>query len=201
MKELIAGKPPQSRRLITQVNGLKPMEMPIGGAKPGTGISGLLLNAFTAAFDLIQTDIAQKQVQEASKPIRGDAARLQAVSRLSTQVNLPPQPILPTHPDAGQPSSGAATPTATSARAGGESTGWLAKTARVGTETITVPAGTFECDHYAGESNGKRTDVWVSSKVPWHGLVKLASADSNMELQRVFEHETSMIKDLPKKKK
>ena len=33
----------------------------------------------------------------------------------------------------------------------------------VGTETITVPAGTFSCDHYRNDT--KNSDVWVSDKV------------------------------------
>ena len=52
----------------------------------------------------------------------------------------------------------------------------------VGTETITVPAGTFECQHYKGTD--PPTDVWVSSKVsPW-GLVKSEARDSSMVLVR-----------------
>jgi hypothetical protein len=53
---------------------------------------------------------------------------------------------------------------------------------KVGTETITTPAGTFECDHY--RSGDPPSDVWVSSKVsPW-GLVKSQSKDSTMLLTK-----------------
>jgi hypothetical protein len=53
----------------------------------------------------------------------------------------------------------------------------------VGTETITVPAGTFECQHY--KANDPPGDVWVSPKVsPW-GLVKSQNKDSGMVLVRV----------------
>jgi outer membrane lipoprotein-sorting protein len=53
---------------------------------------------------------------------------------------------------------------------------------KVGTETITVPAGTFSCEHYRA-SDGS-SDVWVSDKIsPW-GLVKSVSKDSTMVLSR-----------------
>jgi hypothetical protein len=54
----------------------------------------------------------------------------------------------------------------------------------VGTESITTPAGTFECQHY--RTTDPPGDVWVSSKVsPW-GLVKSQGKDSNMILTRVI---------------
>jgi hypothetical protein len=53
---------------------------------------------------------------------------------------------------------------------------------RVGTETITVPAGTFTCDHYRASDSS--SDAWISDKVaPW-GLVKSVGKDSNMVLVR-----------------
>ncbi|HXZ18580.1 MAG TPA: hypothetical protein VEG63_01445 [Candidatus Acidoferrales bacterium] len=50
----------------------------------------------------------------------------------------------------------------------------------VGTESVTVPAGTFLCHHYrASDGSG---DAWISAKVsPW-GLVKSVNKDSSMEL-------------------
>jgi len=71
--------------------------------------------------------------------------------------------------------------------------------AKVGTESVTVPGGTFECDHYSSDSNGKHSDLWISTKVSPYGLVKLTSADTHMELQKVLEHETSQIKGEPMK--
>ena len=44
---------------------------------------------------------------------------------------------------------------------------------RVGEETITVPAGTFQTIHYRDETSGN--DVWVSESVPF-GLVKTSLA-------------------------
>jgi hypothetical protein len=42
----------------------------------------------------------------------------------------------------------------------------------LGSETVTVPAGTFTCEHYRGKSNDG-SDVWVSKDVPPYGLVKM----------------------------
>lgn len=71
--------------------------------------------------------------------------------------------------------------------------------AKISSETITVPAGTFECDHYSSTYNGKTADVWISSKVSPYGLVKMKSDDSSMELQAVLDHETSKITAEPMK--
>jgi hypothetical protein len=62
---------------------------------------------------------------------------------------------------------------------------------KVGTETITVPAGTFVCDHYRTK-NG--SDVWISSKVYPYGLVKSSSKEMTIELQKVLSDQTSEIK-------
>ncbi len=70
---------------------------------------------------------------------------------------------------------------------------------KVGTEKVTVPAGTFECEHYRSASNGKNSDVWVSSKVSPYGLVKLVSGETRMELQKMLAHETSQITGEPMK--
>ena len=62
---------------------------------------------------------------------------------------------------------------------------------RVGTETITVPAGTFSCEHYRA-SDGS-SDIWVSDKVaPW-GIVKTVGKDSNMVLARQITGATTKI--------
>ena len=55
----------------------------------------------------------------------------------------------------------------------------------VGTESITVPAGTFECQHYR-TTDSSPADVWVSAKIsPW-GLVKSQSKDNTMVLTKVI---------------
>ena len=69
----------------------------------------------------------------------------------------------------------------------------------VGTESVTVPAGTFETEHFRSTTNGKTSDVWVSTKVAPYGLVKMTSADTNMVLVKVLEHETSQITGEPQK--
>jgi hypothetical protein len=198
-KELMAGEPAQPKRRIVQVAGLNPVEAPVGGASRGGGIALVLLNALVVALDAVQTDAAQRQIQQASRPIRGDAGKLQYASRESTQIQLPASAVSPAHPDPGAPANGPVVPApAPTATTGGRP----ANVVRVGTESVTVPAGTFECDHYAGDSNSGHIDFWISPGVGLSGLVKLSSGDDfSMELQKVFEHETSQIKDLPRKKK
>jgi hypothetical protein len=70
---------------------------------------------------------------------------------------------------------------------------------KVGTEPVIVPAGTFLCDHYRSTSHGTTADLWVSSKVPPYGMVKMASADMTMVLVKVLQGETSQIKGQPQK--
>ncbi len=63
---------------------------------------------------------------------------------------------------------------------------------RVGTETITVPAGTFTCEHW--KSKDGTTDAWIAEKTgPW-GLVKSVSKDSTMVLMRTISNATTKIK-------
>jgi len=64
----------------------------------------------------------------------------------------------------------------------------------MGSETITVPAGTFTCEHYRSADGD---DVWVSSKVsPW-GLVKMTGARANMTLDKVITDAKDMITGTP----
>ncbi len=53
---------------------------------------------------------------------------------------------------------------------------------RVGTETITVPAGIFACEHWRAKDGSG--DYWISEKVRPMGLVKTAGKDSSMVLLR-----------------
>lgn len=70
---------------------------------------------------------------------------------------------------------------------------------KIGTETITVPAGTFRCDHYR-QTNGDWTgDVWVSRDVRPNGMVKMESPEGNMTLVKVLSNETSRIKGAPRR--
>ena len=71
------------------------------------------------------------------------------------------------------------------------------KAERVGTETITVPGGTFSCEHYRMKDGS--ADVWVSDKVaPW-GLVKTQGKDSSMVLTKVITDATDHITGTPRK--
>jgi hypothetical protein len=70
---------------------------------------------------------------------------------------------------------------------------------KVGTETVTVPAGSFVCDHYRDSAGNPPSDIWVSTKVSPYGLVKMTSKDTSMELLKVLENETSQIKGEPQK--
>ena len=65
----------------------------------------------------------------------------------------------------------------------------------VGTESITVPAGTFSCMHYRMKDGS--TDAWVSDKVgPW-GLVKSEGKDSSMVLTKIITDATDHITGTP----
>jgi hypothetical protein len=64
----------------------------------------------------------------------------------------------------------------------------------LGSETVTVPAGTFTCEHYQSADGG---DVWVSTKIsPW-GMVKMNSKDTTMVLEKVVTDAKDMITGTP----
>lgn len=64
----------------------------------------------------------------------------------------------------------------------------------LGVETITVPAGTFSCEHY---QSAEGDDVWVSKTVsPW-GLVKMTGKDTDMVLEKVITDAHDMITGTP----
>jgi len=67
----------------------------------------------------------------------------------------------------------------------------------VGTETVTVPAGTFSCEHYKVRDGSG--DVWVNAKVsPW-GLVKFTGKDSTMVLLKTITDAKDHITGTPMK--
>jgi hypothetical protein len=71
------------------------------------------------------------------------------------------------------------------------------KAERVGSESVTVPAGTFTCEHYRMKDGS--ADVWISDKVaPW-GIVKTQGKDSSMVLTRVVTDAKDHITGTPKK--
>ncbi|HET9400360.1 MAG TPA: hypothetical protein VFO34_05375 [Candidatus Acidoferrales bacterium] len=49
---------------------------------------------------------------------------------------------------------------------------------RVGTETITTPAGSFDCDHWRAKDGSG--DAWISSKVVPFSLVKMTDKDGSI---------------------
>jgi hypothetical protein len=70
---------------------------------------------------------------------------------------------------------------------------------KVGTEMVTVPAGTYLCDHYRKKEPNGIADYWMSSKVTPYGCVKAVAPLETMELTKVLTSETSQIKGEPKK--
>jgi hypothetical protein len=67
----------------------------------------------------------------------------------------------------------------------------------VGTETITVPAGTFSCTHFRNKDGSG--DAWISDKVgPW-GLVKTQGKGDSLILTKVITDAKDHITGTPKK--
>jgi len=67
----------------------------------------------------------------------------------------------------------------------------------VGTETITVPAGTFSCQHIRQKDGSN--DAWISDKVsPW-SLVKYQDSKSTMVLTKVISDAKDRITGTPTK--
>ena len=69
----------------------------------------------------------------------------------------------------------------------------------VGSETITVPAGTFECEHYRKQEPHGTVDVWISPKVSPYGTVKISSGEMTIALEKVLSNENSHIQGEPQK--
>jgi hypothetical protein len=65
----------------------------------------------------------------------------------------------------------------------------------LGSETITVPAGTFKCEHYRSKDGSG--DTWVASNVsPW-GMVKHTGTDSTIVLTKVITDAKDKITGTP----
>jgi hypothetical protein len=64
----------------------------------------------------------------------------------------------------------------------------------LGSETITVPAGTFACEHYRTKDGG---EVWVGKDVPPWGMVKYQGKDSTMVLTKVLSDVKDKIVGTP----
>lgn len=67
----------------------------------------------------------------------------------------------------------------------------------VGSETITVPAGTFLCEHWTKDSG--KGDVWISSKVSPMRLVKSVDENQTMVLSKIITDAKDHITGTPMK--
>lgn len=67
----------------------------------------------------------------------------------------------------------------------------------IGKETITVPAGTFECDHY--QAADKSWDTWLSAQVPPFGVVKSKDTTGEMTLVRTMTGVVDRVKGTPQR--
>jgi len=65
----------------------------------------------------------------------------------------------------------------------------------VGSESITVPAGTFTCEHYRLKDGSG--DTWVSTKVAPFGVIKHQGKDSTMVLTKVITDAKDKIVGTP----
>ena len=54
----------------------------------------------------------------------------------------------------------------------------------IGTESVTVPAGTFNCEHWKNDKNN--SDVWTSDNVTPFGMVKEAGQNRTMVLTKIL---------------
>lgn len=58
----------------------------------------------------------------------------------------------------------------------------------VGSESVTVPAGTFQCEHWRNDKNS--SDLWASDKITPFGMVKQVGKNETMVL-------TKLLNDVP----
>jgi hypothetical protein len=64
----------------------------------------------------------------------------------------------------------------------------------LGEESVTVPAGTFSCEHYRSASGG---DTWVSGQVPPFGMVKSVNNGTTLVLTKVVSDARDKITGTP----
>ena len=65
----------------------------------------------------------------------------------------------------------------------------------IGSESLTVPAGTFTCEHYRMKDGSG--DTWVSTKVAPFGVVKHQGKDSTMVLTKILTDARDKIVGVP----
>lgn len=72
----------------------------------------------------------------------------------------------------------------------------------LGKETLDTPAGKLECTHLQYISEKKEiSEIWQSVEIPFFGLVKSASKEMNMEIQKFGKDATSAIAEEPEELK
>jgi hypothetical protein len=67
----------------------------------------------------------------------------------------------------------------------------------VGTESVTVPAGTFTCQHYKMKDNSG--EAWIAPNAGPYGLVKMTSPESSMVLLKTTSDAKTKIRGTPQK--
>lgn len=73
----------------------------------------------------------------------------------------------------------------------------MAKWHQVGSESVTVPAGTYSCDHWAKDDG--TSDIWVSSKVAPMGMVKSVDKNDTTVLVKTFSDAKTHLTGTPVK--
>lgn len=53
-----------------------------------------------------------------------------------------------------------------------------------GVETLTLPSGDIQAEHYIVKDGEPPTEIWISETIPPMGLVKMTTAEGELELQR-----------------
>jgi len=75
----------------------------------------------------------------------------------------------------------------------GSATGDTNPGVKIGSESVTVPAGTFTCEHYHKQTDRGAYDYWISTSVTPYPIVKMSGPSVSMVLQKVLSGETSHI--------
>lgn len=69
---------------------------------------------------------------------------------------------------------------------------------KLGMESVTVPAGTFDCEHYRKQTQHGTFDYWISSKVSPYPMVKVTGPEMTMVLVKILSGESSHIHGEPR---
>ena len=120
----------------------------------------------------VETDMPESDEGEASRArvimkslVVGDPGKEQSVHKMIMQAGNRPPILMDVSPEAGE-----------------EETEYP-EAKNLGTETITVPAGTFTCRHLQVKvSEGETGDIYLSEEVALFGIVKLRGGGNEMEL-------------------